>query len=151
MRDDDAVVGEATEVVTITEQSNKSAAMPQNGRVKKSRKRNKKQRKSKAEPVRADLNQDIKARFAACQRCCYFLGSYISAHGEGELETAALNGDSDWLTLTWDQQTRNLVHKAFGVRLDVDFYHYEGCCVACCRQFVYEVSEADGVAFRVQL
>ena len=151
MRDDEAVADEATEVILVTEQSTNSTATTNNSRVEKSDKSNTKRRKSKSQPDKVNPNQDIKASFAACGRCCYFLGSYTSTHGEEELETAVLDGNSGWLTLTWDQQTRNLVHKAFGVRLDVDFYHYEGCCVACCRQFVYETGEADEVIFRVQL
>ena len=146
MKDDEAVADEATEVITVTEQSTNSTATTNNGQVKKS-----KRRKSKSQPYKVDSNQDIKARFAACGRCCYFLGSYTSTHGEAELETAVLDGVSGWLILTWDQQTRNLVHKSFGVRLDVDFYHYEGCCVACCRQFVYETGETGEAIFRVQL
>ena len=151
MRDDEAVADEATEMILVTEQSTNSAATTNNSRVKNSKDSNKKRRKSKVQPVKVDRNQDIKARFAACSRCCYFLGSYTSAHGEEELATAVLDGNAGWLTLTWDQHTRNLVHKAFGVRLDVDFYHYEGCCVACCRQFVYETGEAGEAIFRVQL
>jgi hypothetical protein len=151
MRDDEAVADEATEVIVTRERSENSAATTENGRVKRSKNSKKKEQKSKAKPERADSNQEIKARFAACQRCCYFLGSYISLHGEAALETAALNSSSDWLTFTWDQQTRNLVHKAFGVRLDVDFYHFESCCVACCRQFVYESDAENKAVFRVRL
>ena len=161
MRDDDSVVEETTEVTTIEETSNNLTATDNTNGSREQRKNNKggnnkgtkrgKGKKAKSEPVEPqDPLQAIRARFAACGRCCYFLGSYVSAHGEGELETALQNGNSGWLNLTWDQHTRNLVHKAFGVRLDVDYYHYEGCCVFCCRQFVYEAGEEEAV-FRVQL
>jgi hypothetical protein len=162
MRDDESVVEETTEVTTIEETSNNSTTTTNSNGLRKQRKNNKsgnnkgdkrgKGKKAKSEPVEhQDPPQAIKARFAACGRCCYFLGSYTSTHGEEELETAAQNGDPGWLSLTWDQHTRNLVHKAFGVRLDVDYYHYEGCCVVCCRQFVYEADEENGAVFRVQL
>jgi hypothetical protein len=151
MRDEEVVATEATEVIVTAEQATNSAVTTNGSRTKNSKKNSKKRRNSEAQPDKVDPNQMIKARFAACSRCCYFLGSYTSTHGEAELETAAINGSSGWLTLTWDQHTRNLVHKAFGVRLDVDFYHYEGRCVACYRQFVYETSETNEAIFRVQL
>ena len=159
MRDDDAVVDQATEVMTVEERPDNSTTNNESGsrnhrKSKKGagRQKNNKNQQTKAEPVVLDdPTQVIKSRFAACGRCCYFLGGYTSAHGEGELETAVQNNLSDWLTLTWDQQTRNLVHKAFGVQLDVDYYFYEGCCVACYRQFSLRTDETEGPIFQVQL
>lgn len=157
MRDENAVADNATEVTRTEETSDNSTTTNNNNGSRKRRKSNKASNKKRGRQTKEksvvpdDPIQLIKARFAACGRCCYFLGSYTSAHGDEELKTAVQDGLTDWLTLTWDQHTRNLVHKAFGVRLDVDYYHYEGCCVACCRQFVYEVSQGDEVVFRIQL
>ena len=144
------VAKEVSEKPATTNQS-RSRKRKRNNRNKNKSNR-KKQQKGKPQPnVREDLTRGIRARFAACGRCCYFLGSYTSVHGVAELETAVKEGLSDWLTLTWDHQTRMLVHKAFGVQLDVDYYFYEGCCVACSRQFSFKSDEEGRVTFRVKL
>ena len=132
--------------------NNKGGSRKRNRNRKGKKGGGRKGRKSRAQVVETDdPTQVIKDRFAACGRCCYFLGSYVSGHGQEELETAVQNDLSDWLTLTWDHQTRMLVHKAFGVQLDVDYYFYEGCCVACSRQFSFRDNGEDGAVFRVQL
>ena len=163
-----AVVDKATETTTTKETSKDASAevsekpattnqsrsrkRKRNNRNKNKSNRKKQPTKGRSQPnVREDLTRGIRARFAACGRCCYFLGSYTSVHGVAELETAVKVGLSDWLTLTWDHQTRMLVHKAFGVQLDVDYYFYESCCVACSRQFSFKSDEEGGATFRVKL
>ena len=157
MSDETAVAVEATEVTT-TEETSSNAVTKDNQGGSRNRGKGKrggskrKGRKGRAESVVTDdPAQVIKARFAACGRCCYFLGSYTSAHGFGELETAVEAGLPEWLNLTWDHHSRMLVHKAFGVQLDVDYYMYEGCCVSCYRQFSLRTDEKEGTVFRVQL
>ncbi len=165
MRDDNTAVSEVAEETADIDASNN---LPAGTRETSSEKRGNRKKRGKGQGHNSrkggrghrakaksaappDPTQMIKARFAACGRCCYFLGSYTSAHGQQELETAVQEGLSDWLTLTWDHQTRMLVHKAFGVQLDVDYYHYEGCCVACSRQFSFKSDEEGGATFRVKL
>ncbi|MCB8943429.1 MAG: hypothetical protein H6658_06715 [Ardenticatenaceae bacterium] len=152
MSDENAVVNETTENVEAAAEAQSEKSGNGSRRRRKNKGGNRKGKRAQEEmAVPDDPLQVIKARFAACGRCCYFLGSYTSSHGEGELETAVQNTLPEWLTLTWDQQTRHLVHKAFGVQLDVDYYMYEGCCVACYRQFSLRTSETEGAVFRVQL
>lgn len=78
----------------------------------------------------------------ACPRCSLFLAGYRLAHHDAdEALGKARNG---WLTLTWSQATRELTHKAFGGRIDLDAYHFEGICQECRRPFVFTAAGAEG-------
>jgi hypothetical protein len=148
MSHEETVVPETTELPSV-DQTDTSAA---NQTTKTNSKRSKKRKgKRQQRPIESNIVEAIKAQFAACQRCCYFLGGYTSAHGEEELQTDDPNNLPVWLHLTWDQNTRNLVHKTYGVRLDVDFYHYDGCCIACSRRFIYRADEEGKPNFRIQI
>ena len=97
--------------------------------------------------------QQVTARFAGCGRCSYFWAGYRVIHGMAELETAVAHSKSGWLELVWDLQMPELVHKTYGVRLDISHFHYEGCCRECRRHFIYEAAENEDEAhgFRIEI
>ena len=82
-------------------------------------------------------------RFAACGRCSYFWAGYRVLQGEAALQTAVSQSKSGWLQLIWDLQMPELIHKSFGVRLDISHFHYEGCCKECRRHFIYQAAENE--------
>ena len=83
------------------------------------------------------------ADFIACGRCSFFLAGYRVIHGADELKQAAEASDDEWLTLSWDHETRRLVQSSYGSRLDIEFYYYDGRCPECQRRFVIGAGE-DG-------
>lgn len=87
--------------------------------------------------------QQVTERFAACGRCSYFWAGYRVIFGEDALATAVAQNESGWLYLEWNLQMPELVHKSYGVRLDITHFHYEGCCKECRRTFVYQAAEAE--------
>ena len=97
--------------------------------------------------------RQVTARFAGCGRCSYFWAGYRVLHGIAELETAVAQSKSGWLELVWNLQMRELIHKSYGVRLDVAHFHYEGCCKECRRHFIYEEADAEDEAdaFRIEI
>ena len=90
--------------------------------------------------------RQVTERFAACGRCSYFWAGYRVIFGDEAQETAVAESQSGWLYLDWNLQMPELVHKAYGVRLDISYFHYEGCCKECRRQFIYEMSENEDEA-----
>lgn len=97
--------------------------------------------------------QQVTDRFAACGRCSYFWAGYRIILGEEALATACAQSESGWLNLMWNLQTSELVHKSYGVRLDISHFHYEGCCKECRRAFVYQAAEKEDEAgaFRIEI
>ena len=83
----------------------------------------------------------VVARFAACGRCSFFLAGYRVIHGDEMLEETVRRVKSGWLTLAWNHAMRELVTKSYGVRLNVDYAHYEGRCTECGRHFIYQDAE----------
>jgi hypothetical protein len=94
------------------------------------------------------------ANFAACVRCSYFWGGYRVIVGEEAAETAVTEQTDGWLTLIWNQAMSELVHKSYGVLIDVDFFHYEGTCPECRRPFTCATDSETAdtpFQFRIQL
>lgn len=92
--------------------------------------------------------------FAACGRCSYFWAGYRVIAGEEGVETAVNGAEDGWLTLTWNQTMRELVHKSYGVMVDANFFHYESCCQEChriftCSPITEEEAETAGLPERV--
>ncbi len=83
----------------------------------------------------------VSDRFAACGRCSFFWSGYRVILGEAGQETAVAESQSGWLNLEWNSQIHDLLFKSYGIRLDVNFYHYEGCCKECRRRFTYQAPE----------
>ncbi len=91
----------------------------------------------------------VLAAFYACGRCSYFLASYRATHGLDHLDAISQDGD-DWLTLRWDERSRDLLEKSFGVRSDQDAYYLTVCCPECQRGYVYQKEDAAN-AFQVEV
>ena len=87
--------------------------------------------------------RQVADRFAACGRCSYFWAGYKVLCGEEAQETAVAESTTGWLELIWHPEIPRLLYKSYGVRLDVDFFHYEGCCQECRRRFMYQAAEND--------
>jgi hypothetical protein len=96
---------------------------------------------------------EMVAWFAACARCSFFLAGYRIAFGLDELQTAAFDSKSGWLSLSWNNAMCKLVRKSYGNRMDLDCFHFEGCCPECHRQFTYRADENGDLSagFRIEL
>ena len=113
--------------------------------------RNKPNKKKKSRKDMAQYNQMV-SHFAACGRCSYFLAGYRVIHGVEELETAVFNSKAGWLTLAWNDDTRKLLTKSYGIELFSDTYHFDGCCPECGRHYTFQVGNAKRAAsLRVQI
>ncbi|WP_420643776.1 hypothetical protein [Candidatus Leptofilum sp.] len=85
--------------------------------------------------------KQVSDRFAACGRCSFLWAGYRVIFGEEGQETAVVNNRSGWMDLEWNTQMPDLLFKSYGIRLDISFYHYEGCCKECRRRFVYQAPD----------
>lgn len=83
------------------------------------------------------------AGFVACGRCSFFLAGYRVIHGLDSVDEALKKSGGKWLHLRWDAQTKELLHKSYGWKLDIGWYHIEACCPECRRRFVYNEPEGD--------
>lgn len=101
---------------------------------------NKKRGRRRKKKAKTDLETVI-ADFIACGRCSFFLTGYRVLHGKDKLKEAAEASENQWLALSWDHETRQLVQSSYGSRLDVDFYYYDGRCPECQRRFVIGAGE----------
>lgn len=114
----------------------------------------KKQRQASRASRKTQLTlQQVTDRFAACGRCSYFWAGYRIIFGEEALATAVAQSQSGWLELEWNLQMPELVHKSYGVRLDISHIHYEGSCQECRRTFAYQAAENEEEAdeFRIEI
>jgi len=82
------------------------------------------------------------AGFVACGRCSFSLAGYRVIHGPDSVDEALSKSGGKWLNLQWDTETQELLHKSYGWRLDISWYHIEACCPECRRRFVYNEAEA---------
>ena len=91
--------------------------------------------------------------FVACGRCSFFLSGYRVIHGLDSLQAAIENQSGKWLELAWNQETRHLVQKSYGGRLDVELYHYDSRCPECQRRFIYQAATEEGEqeSFKIEL
>lgn len=148
----ETIVAEAAEPVTIEAHSNEmatdvnveSAIDVAEGKETTHSKRSKRNRMTLDE---------ITARFAACGRCSFFLAAYKVEQGTEQLEEALASSKAGWMRLPWNSEVRALVHKSYGVRIDISCYHYEGCCLECYRHFIYHSANGRYPAdsFRMEL
>ena len=142
----DPVVEEAQTVEQVIEPVKKT--------FKRVNDKRKKQRKaSHASRKNQTTLQQVTNHFAACGRCSYFWAGYRVIFGEDALATAVTQSKSDWLDLEWNLEMPELVHKSYGVRLDIKHFHYEGCCKECRRVFIYQAAEneEESDAFCIQI
>ena len=103
--------------------------------MSRKKRRNKKKQKSDLK-IDAPLAEVIEC-FSACGRCSYFWAGYRVIAGEKVIDTVVKENDPIWLNLPWSHPVRDLVHKSYGIRFDVDYFHHEGSCKECQRQFIY--------------
>ncbi|HRQ41708.1 MAG TPA: hypothetical protein PLD25_27625 [Chloroflexota bacterium] len=120
----------------MSEQQSETAARP-SGKPK---------RQTKQKKVERSLMEQAMLNFAACGRCSYFWAGSQVLVGVEQATTAVEQRQDGWITLPWNQAMSNLIHKSYGVLMDSDFYHYEGCCPECRRLFVVQLREAQEVA-----
>lgn len=85
--------------------------------------------------------EHVLRNFVACNRCSFFLAGYRVIYGLENLETAAGNQADGWLSLTWSEETRQLLQSSYGGRLDTELYYYDGQCPVCRRRFTYQAAE----------
>ena len=95
----------------------------------------------------------VVANFLPCGRCSFFLAGYRVIHGVEHLEAAARESDEGWVQLNWNEEVRRLVQQSYGVRLDVDAFHFDSRCPECQRRFIYHEGELDATSasFQVEL
>jgi len=132
-----APVAEAAQTTESGDGDSKKPLKRLHGKQKKQR------RASRASRKKQLTLQQVTDRFAACGRCSYFWAGYRVIFGEEALATAVAQSDSGWLNLEWNLEMPELVHKSYGVRLDITYFHYEGCCKECRRPFVYQASNSE--------
>ena len=107
-----------------------------------------------APPLLSNISfEELQRCFAACGRCGYFLTGYRVIHGLEALREAAAAAENNWVTLTWDLPTRELIKKSFGVRTDIEFYYLDHACTDCQRHLIYDQGEEEAPAdtFRISL
>ena len=151
---DDAIDEVAVEPMADADMSDteKSGAEEQQPREPKRRAQKRRgSRKRQARQQRSPVDE-VLARFAGCERCSYFLGSYMSTQGREALETAVAESDDEWLQLTWIQTMPTLVEKSFGLTIDQGDFYVEGSCPVCQRVFVYTTETDEEMAdFQISL
>ncbi|MCL4263773.1 MAG: hypothetical protein KJ069_11180 [Anaerolineae bacterium] len=105
--------------------------------------------KSKRQPKQKKLERSLMERamlnFAACGRCSYFWAGSQVLVGVERAATAVEERQNGWITLPWSQAMSNLIHKSYGVLMDSDFFHYEGCCQECRRPFTVQLRQTQVV------
>jgi hypothetical protein len=144
----EAVEPEAELAVAATAINEKPPTKPSSRRVRTPQ---------KAGGRRSGKNQPtvrlVTDHFAACARCSYFWAGYRVLFGEDAQATAVAQSESGWLDLEWNLEMPDLLHKSYGIRLDVAHYHYEGCCKECRRRFIYQAAgnedEANSCAIEI--
>lgn len=99
-------------------------------------------RQPKQKKVERTLMERATLNFAACGRCSYFWAGSQVLVGVEQAATAVEQRHDGWITLPWNQAMSNLIHKSYGVLVDSDFFHYEGCCPECRRPFAVQLREA---------
>ena len=119
---------------------------PQQRASAKRKKRDKKQRvRTHTSPQVPLTYNNVLKQFIACSHCSTWLAGYRLLHGATALEQAITNQQDGWLTLAWDKQTRELLHKIYDVRIEGDSIYLDMSCGECQRRFTYR-EQADGSA-----
>ncbi|HET6445657.1 MAG TPA: hypothetical protein VFI27_13865 [candidate division Zixibacteria bacterium] len=83
----------------------------------------------------------VTASFVVCPRCSFFLSGYKLI--QTDFTDAVAKSDDGWLDLTWSHETRRLVLKTYGYRIDEATIHHEGLCRECQRVFVFGTTEEE--------
>ncbi len=90
------------------------------------------------------------ASFVACPRCSFFLTGYKLI--QPDFIEAVEHSSDGWLNLTWNHDTRRLIQKTYGNRIDKDTIRFEGVCRDCQRVFVFGAEEeGESASFRIEI
>jgi hypothetical protein len=84
---------------------------------------------------------NVHLRFISCGRCSYLMAAYRLLYSAEMAETVVQVHDRTWLKLCCGPQARTLISNAFGSRIDIDAYYFEGLCPECKRPFIYHAAE----------
>lgn len=145
-----SVIPQSEDQIPKTKVANSEAPVEENrktGHNRKPRSKPKSGRKRKRKPAQ----DQVKALFAACGRCSFFLAGIQLVCGEAALNTAVEQRGTRWLTFPWNWELVDLVQKSYGSRVDIDCYHFEGCCPECRRNFVYQAADKAGEAATIRV
>ena len=97
--------------------------------------------------------EHVLQNFVACDRCSFFLAGYRVIHGVDNLENAAKEIADRWLSLSWNDDIRQLLQDSYGGRLDLNLFYYDSQCPSCRRRFLYKAAEEKGEEplFRIEI
>lgn len=79
--------------------------------------------------------------FLACRVCCYFFTGVQVLYGRSVVDRLVEDFDGRWLTVPLTSETRALMNKTFGLRLDIHESYVDFACEVCCRRFNVEVDQ----------
>ncbi len=83
----------------------------------------------------------VVASFVACPRCSFFLTGYRLINTD--FDTAVDESVDGWLDFSWNHDTRRLILKNFGYRIDTETTHFEGICQDCRRVLIFKDAEEE--------
>ncbi len=107
-------------------------------------------RKRRSKHTNGTTPEKVTASFVACPRCSFFLSGYKLI--QPDFNEAVENSSNGWLNFTWNHETRRLIQKTYGNRIDKDTIRYEGVCRDCRRVFVYGAEEkGENAYFRIEI
>lgn len=95
-----------------------------------------------SEETRLAINE-IHTSFISCGRCSLFLTSSLINIDDGEFEKAVANMEDGWFSLPWDKTMMEVVEQCLGFGVDIEAYHFEGCCPECSRPYRYANPDPD--------
>ncbi|MFK7800755.1 MAG: hypothetical protein AB8G95_03900 [Anaerolineae bacterium] len=81
--------------------------------------------------------------FLACRVCCYFLSGVQVLYGRDVVDRMVSEFDGTWMYVPLTRETRTLLHKTYGVRVDEGDFFIEHACEVCCRRFVIDMPEPE--------
>ena len=82
--------------------------------------------------------------FLACRICCYFLTGVQVLYGRQVVDRLVHEFDGTWMYVPLTRETRTLLQKTYGVRVDDGDFFIEHACEVCCRRFVIDLPELGG-------
>jgi hypothetical protein len=92
----------------------------------------------------------VTASYLACPRCSFFLSGYKLI--QLDFNEAVETSNDGWLDFSWSHDTRLLVQKTYGNRIDMDTLHYEGVCRECQRVYIFDMGEdGEDAHFRIEI
>lgn len=81
--------------------------------------------------------------FLGCRVCCYFLSGVQVLYGREVVNRLVAEFDGTWMYVPLNRETRTLLQKTYGVRVDEGDFFIEHACEVCCRRFVIDLPEPE--------